>query len=85
MIRVKIEAKTRDPLMVGVRTVNGSAKSPKDYIALDTQFWLNGGTSGMEEVVSIKICDDEAWEPDEDLYVELYDEQTGERLEGEDT
>ena len=39
----------------------------------------------MEEVVSIKICDDEAWEPDEDFYVELYDEQTGERLEGEDT
>ena len=71
--------------MVGVRTVNGSAISPKDYVALDTQFWLNGGTSGMEEVVSIKICDDEAWEPDEDFYVELYDEQTGERLEGEDT
>lgn len=71
--------------MVGVRTVDGSATSPKDFEALDVEFWLNSGTSGMDEEVNVKICDDEGWEPDEDFFVEIYDKETGERLYGEDT
>jgi len=37
--------------------------------------------------VSIKIVDDDNWEPDEDFYVELYDPESAakERLPGEDT
>lgn len=31
------------------------------------------------------IVDDENWEPDEDFFVELYDVDTGARLNGEDT
>lgn len=33
----------------------------------------------------IKIVDDVDWEPDEDFYVELYNAETGEKLESEDT
>lgn len=39
----------------------------------------------MVKFVLIKIHDDENWEPDEDFLVELYDEETGERLLGSDT
>lgn len=35
--------------------------------------------------MAVKILDDDAWEPDEDFYVELYDEGTKNRLVGEDT
>ena len=38
-----------------------------------------------EYKISIPIVDDEEWEPDLDFFVELYDAQTGEKLEGDDT
>jgi len=39
----------------------------------------------MVKFVTVKINDDENWEPDEDFLVELYDEDTGDRLQGADT
>jgi len=35
--------------------------------------------------VSVKIKDDEEWEPDEDFYVQLYYSKDGKELEGKDT
>jgi hypothetical protein len=37
------------------------------------------------KTVSVVIIDDDAWEPDEDFYVELYDFETKEVLKGSDT
>ena len=33
----------------------------------------------------MKIIDDDGWEPDENFYVELYDLETGKKMEGADT
>ncbi len=35
--------------------------------------------------MQVKIIDDDGWEPDEDFFLEIYDEATGQRLHGEDT
>ena len=35
--------------------------------------------------VFINIHDDEEWEPDLSFWIELYDIETGERLQGDDT
>jgi len=35
--------------------------------------------------VTIKINDDDNWEPDEDFFVQLYDAETNEELTGKDT
>lgn len=35
--------------------------------------------------MKIEIIDDDSWEPDEDFYVQLYDPDTSEELEGQDT
>jgi hypothetical protein len=35
--------------------------------------------------ITVKIRDDDNWEPDEDFYVQLYDPNTMEELQGQDT
>jgi hypothetical protein len=34
--------------------------------------------------ITVKIRDDDNWEPDEDFYVQLYDPNTMEELQGQD-
>jgi hypothetical protein len=43
-----------------------------------------GGTD-TELKVYVEIIDNDEWEPDLDFLVELYDKETGKRLEGDDT
>lgn len=43
-----------------------------------------GGTD-TELKVCVEIIDNDEWEPDLDFLVELYDKETGKRLEGDDT
>ena len=86
MLRVKIQNKTGKEQSIGVRTVDAEATSPKDYIAIDQVIEFKSGRFAKNEAeVSVKIIDDEQWEPDEDFFVELYDINTGKRLIGEDT
>lgn len=78
---VKVLNKSNDNCSVGVRTVDGEAIAGDDYDGVDTV--LNFQKKG-EQTVKIGIKDDENWEPDEDFYVELYDPETKNKLEGED-
>jgi hypothetical protein len=68
-------------LIVGVRTKDDTAKSPADYVAINEAITLEKGP--CEHIVSVKIVDDEGWEPDEDFFVELYDLDTKEKLAGD--
>jgi hypothetical protein len=82
-LRIKILNKTKQPGVVGVRTLDGDALADEDYYAIDEKVEFRSGQGEAE--VSVKIIDDEGWEPDEDFYVECYDPTTGQRLPGEDT
>lgn len=68
---------------MGVKTIDAEAEAPKDYIAVDQVIEFAHGTREAE--ISIVIVDDEAWEPDEDFFVQLYDVGSKEDLHGEDT
>jgi solute carrier family 8 (sodium/calcium exchanger) len=65
-----------------VRTKDGTATAGEDFDKLDEILEFKADEPIKE--ISIKIVDDEDWEPDEDFYVELYDLKTGEVLEGTD-
>jgi len=82
-LRIKIINKTKTACQVGVRTKDGEAQAEDDYLPVDEIISFKSGQ--LEAEVAVKILDDEAWEPDEDFYVELYDEGTKNRLIGEDT
>jgi len=83
VLRVKIQNKNGIKKKIGVRTVDAEASSPKDYGAVDEVIDFTESKKSHE--ITIKIEDDDQWEPDEDFYVELYDVNTNERLHGEDT
>ena len=78
---VTILKKTRDEMIVGVRTVEGTAKEVEDYIAVNEIIKV----SYLEYKLEVKIVDDDEYEPDEEFYIELYDPVTKKRLIGEDT
>ena len=82
-LRIKILNKTKQAGSIGVRTLDGDALADEDYTAIDEKVDFRSGQGEAE--VSVKIIDDEGWEPDEDFYVECYDLATGQRLPGEDT
>ena len=69
--------------LIGVRTVDGTAKQDKDYNSImeTIQFQQHEDT----HLVKVPVIDDQDWNPDLDFYVELFDTETGERLPGVDT
>jgi len=81
--RITVINKNKSGGSIGVRTRDDTAVKEDDYIAIDEvlNFKNNEGTKEVE----IKIIDDHGWEPDEDFYVELYDPNTGLKLQGRDT
>ena len=81
-LRIKILNKTKAAGKVGVRTVDGEAKKDEDYIPIDQVVNFKSGQAEAE--VKVKILDDDEWEPDEDFYVELYDDES-KKLPGDDT
>jgi len=77
-------------LTFGYRTVEDSAKPPKDYIHVEEVVTLKKRDNEVK--VYVPIVDDDEWEPDLDFFVELFDpnkvnQDTGlfERLSGDDT
>jgi hypothetical protein len=69
----------------GVRTVENTALEKKDYIKLDREFIMHKGRD--EYSCRIVIINDDAYEPDKDFFVELYDinDENRARLTGSDT
>lgn len=75
-------------LVVGVRTRDDTAVSPKDYQSID--FEVKFEKREQEKKIQIPIVDDEEWNPDLEFWVELYDPTKTEqgfddRLPGDDT
>ena len=82
-LRIKIINKNKEAGEICVRTVDGDAVAEDDYYPIDEPISFKKGVGEAE--VSVRIIDDDGWEPDEDFYVEIYDPNTGSRLIGEDT
>lgn len=77
-------------LTFGYRTVEDTAKPPKDYTHIEEVVTMK--KRDQELKIGIPIVDDDEWEPDLDFYVELFDPnminpETGlyQRLGGDDT
>lgn len=68
-------------MVIGVRTVDGTARAVDDYIPVNETLKI----PYLEHRIEIKIINDDAEEPDEDFYLELFDPVTQKRLLGEDT
>lgn len=76
------------PLVVGVRTRDDTAISPKDYSEINEQ--IHFGPRDHEIKIEVPIVDDEEWNPDLEFWIELYDPHKMEqgyddRLPGDDT
>jgi solute carrier family 8 (sodium/calcium exchanger) len=82
-VKISIIKKTDHPLTIGVRTVDDTAISGEDYNGIDKQ--VNFTKDQKEITVEVGIIDDDEWEPDEDFLCEIYDCDTGKKLEGQDT
>jgi solute carrier family 8 (sodium/calcium exchanger) len=77
-------------LTFGYRTIEDSAKPPKDYTHCEEVVTMKKRETEIK--IHIPIIDDDEWEPDLDFFVELYDPnkvnpETGlfEKLNGDDT
>jgi len=46
---------------------------------------INFKEGEIEQGVDVAIVNDDIFEPDEDFYMEIYDPETGDRLDGSDT
>jgi len=84
-VEITIIKKVQFDMGVGVRTVNDSATSPKDYEHYDETIQFK--KRDEEHKIRINIVDDEEWNPDLEFYVELYDptQEGNPRLPGDDT
>lgn len=67
----------------GIRTKDDAATAGKEYDPIDDAVTISANAA--EQVVEIKIHDNQEWGPDLNFYVELYDTATGQRLRGDDT
>ena len=68
---------------VFVRTIDAEAKAGKDYEKVEETIEFKAGESS--KFIEVTINDDDNWEPDEDFFVQLYDANTREELDGQDT
>eukprot|EP00347_Sterkiella_histriomuscorum_P010084 403338741 len=82
VLEVEILNKKKLAGSVGVRTVNGTAKSGEDYEKIERSIKFKKDQESQK--LKIKIMDNEEWEPDEEFFVELYDYRTGYVLKGKD-
>ena len=70
-VEVSIVKKVATDLIIGVRTVPGTAVAPKDFTHIDDLITIK--KRDTEFKLKIPIVDDEEWEPDLDFFIELYD------------
>lgn len=81
-IRIYIENKLKQAKSIIVRTIDAEAVAGEDFEGVDELIHFKNGQA--ETYIEIKIFDDDAWEPDEDFYIQLYD-VLGQELPGRDT
>ena len=82
-VTITIEKKIPEDFTFWVRTVDGTAKAPEDYEEKNELFTMRHDEK--ERQIKIAIMDDPDWEPDEEFKVQLLDELTMQRLDGDDT
>lgn len=82
-LMVKILNKLKVANRIGIRTLEGTATEHEDYEKIDKILEFEDG----QEFISIEIgiVDDDIVEPDENFFVELYNPETQESLDGSDT
>lgn len=82
-LMVKVLNKKNQEKKVGIRTIEGTANEHLDYQKIMKVIEFN---SSMDfQSIEIQIINDDAVELDENFFVELYDPNTGNRLDGQDT
>ena len=82
-LKVDIVKRVSGEYSVGVRTVDDTANAGEDYKAIDEV--LEFASNEKSKTIEVEIVDDNEWEPDEDFLIELYDPDTGKKLQGGDT
>jgi len=84
-ININIVKRINEEFRFGVRTVENTAMETKDYVKLDREFIMHKGRD--EYSCRIVIINDDAYEPDKDFFVELYDinDENRTKLPGSDT
>ena len=68
---------------VRVITVDGDAKAGEDFEAVDEVLTFQSGQKSA--FVSVRIFDDDTWDPDADFFCQLYSWPSNEELTGQDT
>lgn len=72
-IRINVKNKTGKPGSVRVCTIDQEAKDGDDYEKVDEVLTFTGKETDGLLFITVKINDDDNWEPDEDFWVQLYE------------
>lgn len=82
-VTITIEKKYKGEFSFWLRTIDGTAKAPDDYIEKNELLTMHEDQTERE--IQIEIVNDPDWEPDEEFYVEILDEEKQTRMVGDDT
>ena len=82
-IRIIILNKRGIACQVRATTIDAEALAGDDYEKFDDIVAFEDGQK--QSYIDIKINDDDNWEPDEDFFVQLYDSESQNELQGKDT
>lgn len=82
-IMIHLNNKSGDAGKVRIQTIDQEAKAGTDYEGVDEVLEFKQGETQSQ--ISVKINDDDNWEPDRDFFVQLLDANTNEELSGKDT
>jgi len=81
-LKVMILNKSGEKCTVRACTIDDAAKAGEDYVKFDEPVSFERGEK--QKYIEIGIMNDEEWEPDEDFFVQLYNAETGDELDGQD-
>eukprot|EP00351_Strombidinopsis_sp_SopsisLIS2011_P003746 CAMPEP_0116877698 /NCGR_PEP_ID=MMETSP0463-20121206/9445_1 /TAXON_ID=181622 /ORGANISM="Strombidinopsis sp, Strain SopsisLIS2011" /LENGTH=182 /DNA_ID=CAMNT_0004525173 /DNA_START=1072 /DNA_END=1620 /DNA_ORIENTATION=- len=82
-VNLVIEKKKSEEFTFWVKTRDGTALADEDYIPKEELITFKA--TEKERTIKIGLVDSHDWEPDEDFFVDLCDEQTKKRLDGDNT
>lgn len=82
-VAIEILSKTGKQGEVRVVTVDNTANAYADFQPIDQTLKFEAGQKS--QVVHLEIIDDDAWEPDETLFLDLRCPTSNKRLPGNDT
>ena len=82
-VEITIEKKIEGEFTFWLKTFDGTAKAVEDYVEKNELMMMQADE--WERQIKIEIKDDTNWEPDEVFTVQLLEEVTNKRLDGDDT